>query len=348
MRALERLQHFRQTEEVLSFTENRILRGQWRWIVNAPTDIVSAFAWAPVFCVAHLLTGNALRTWASLVFLFSLVHQAITPILLATDRPTRSRHRIIYGGGIPTVALGSWLLLQAGLGWVALIAAGWNLLHTLRQRYGIVRLYGSQGGQLRRPIEQGLIFGPFLGAAGLALWLPGTLDSVDRLGFGGINAEIVSGIRSLARFAPLVLFASVLWTGLTVKSLQRDRHQRPPSNTKRLYLGAYFLSLGCAVFDPAAGVIALVAAHSFEYFFALDATLERRFGRQGTLLHRLIAAVRHRRAFLVVCATCCAVLILTARSVLATTAYLVLYMTIGGTHFLFDGFMWRSNKAPAS
>ncbi len=226
-----------------------------KWIVSASTDVISAFAWLPVFVVAHFLNGAALRTWASLVFLFSLVHQAITPLLLATDRPTRARHRVIYTAGIPVVAFGSWLLLQAGMGWVAFVAAGWNLIHTLRQRYGIVRLYGSQAGQLRRPIEQGLIFGPFLGAAGLAIWLPGTLDSIDRLGFGGINAEIVDGITSISRLAPVVLLASVLWVGWTLRSLHRDRAHRPPSNTKQLYLGSYYLSLVCAVFDPAAGVM---------------------------------------------------------------------------------------------
>ncbi len=317
---------------------------RWGWIVDPTTDIVSAFAWLPVFVVAHVLNGEALRTWASLIFLFSLVHQAITPLLLATDGPTRAKHRLIYTAGIPVVAFGSWLLLKAGLGWVAAVAAGWNLFHTLRQRYGIVRLYGRNAGQVRRPAEQGLIFGPFLLAAGLALWLPGTLDSVDRLGLGGINAAIVDGIRTISGFAPLVLVVSLAWTLWTTASLRKDRDHRPMSYSKQLYLFAYALSLGCAVIDPAAGILALVAAHSFEYFFALDATLGKRFGRPGTGLNRLIHIARHRRVFLVAAALSAGAIILAVRGVLSTSAYLVIYMTIGGSHFLFDGFMWRGGS----
>ncbi len=335
-----------QTETVLSIAGNKLAarQGQWGWIVTPATDTVSAFAWLPVFLVAHFLVGDALRAWASLVFLFSLVHQAITPLLLATDRPTRAKHRLIYAAGIPVVALGSWLLLKAGLGWVAVVAAGWNLLHTLRQRYGIVRLYGRNSGQIRRPAEQGLIFGPFLLAAGIALWLPGTLDTVDRLGFGGINAEIVDGIRSMSRFAPIVVVASLAWTVWTVMSLRQDRAERPLSRAKQIYLGAYGLSLACAIFDPAAGVISLVAAHSFEYFFALDATLGKRFGRPGTTLNRLMKAAGHRRVFLAASGLLCGAVILTARGLLTTSVYLVIYMTIGGSHFLFDGFMWRGDR----
>jgi hypothetical protein len=316
----------------------------WGWIQSPVVDVVSAFAWFPVFMVAHFLTGDALRIWAAVVFLFSLVHQAITPLLLATDGPTRSKHRLVYSLGIPAVLAGSYALTKAGLMWMAVVAAGWNLVHTLRQRYGIVRLYGRGTGQDRRPIEQGLIFAPFLMTAALVVWIPNTLTRIESLGFGGINQEILDGVRTVSPIAPLIFVASALWCAYVAWHLYAARATRPPSPAKRMYLASYALSLVCSIFDPAAGLIALVAAHSFEYFFALDAKLGKRFGAPGTTLHRILSFTKHRRIFLVLAGALCGTLLVLAGNVMSASVYLLLYMTVGGSHFLFDGFMWKSSK----
>ncbi len=315
---------------------------QWGWIKSPAVDIISAFAWLPVFVVAHLLNGNGLRIWASWIFLFSLVHQAITPLLLVTDKPTRSHHRWVYALGIPAVLAGSYALTKAGLMWMAIVAATWNLVHTLRQRYGIVRLYGRGAGQDRRPIEQGLIFAPFLLTAALIVWIPNTLTRIESLGFGGINEQILDGVRTIAPVAPFLFVASAAWCVYVIVNLRSARQHRPASPAKQLYFASYGLSLLCAIIDPAAGLMALVAAHSFEYFFALDATLTKRFGAPGTTLHRIISFTRHRRVFLALAGLLCGAAIVLASRVMSASAYLLLYMTIGGSHFLFDGFMWKS------
>jgi hypothetical protein len=319
---------------------------EWGWISTPVVDVVSAFAWLPVFVVAHVLRGDNLRVWAAAVFLFSLVHQAITPLLLATDKPTRSKHRVVYALGIPAVLLGSFLLVKAGLTWMAVVAAGWNLIHTLRQRYGIVRLYGRNAGQDRQPIEQGLIFAPFLMTAALVVWIPNTLNRIESLGFGGINQEILDGVRIVSPIAPVLFVAAASWCVWVAWRLYTLRANRPPSPAKRVYLASYALSLVVSVLDPAAGLIALVAAHSFEYFFALDATLGKRFGAPGTELHRLIKLTGHRRVFLFLVGLLCGVGLVVLGKALSASVYLLLYMTVGGSHFLFDGFMWKGDKPP--
>jgi hypothetical protein len=327
-----------------SLTPRPLTTRQWGWITSGVVDSISAFAWLPVFVVAHFLRGDALRVWASVVFLFSLIHQAITPLLLATDKPTRSRHPMVYALGAPAVLAGSYALTKVGLAAMAVVAAGWNLVHTLRQRYGIVRLYGRGVGQDRRPIEQGLIFGPFLMTAALVVWMPNTLNRIESLGFGGINQEILEGVRRVSPIAPVLFFGALTWCAYVAWSLYRARSNRPPSLAKQVYFASYALSLAVSVFDPAAGLIALVAAHSFEYFFALDATLGKRFGAPGTTLHSIIKSLRHRRTFLLVAGLLCAAVLVLAARVLSPTVYLLLYMTIGGSHFLFDGFMWKGAK----
>ncbi len=313
----------------------------WRWISSPSADVVSAFGWLPVFALVHALHGRDVRTAAGVILLFSLVHQAVTPFLLASDAPTRRKHPVVYAAGIPVVLVGSWLLRRAGLEYVAVVAAGWNLVHTLRQRYGIVRLYGRSAGQDRRRIEQGIIFGPFVMTAALVLWLPGRLERVDALGFGGINDHIVSGLDRASPLAPWALVAAAAFTAFAARRVLAG--SRPPSPAKRLYLVAYWLSLAAAVVDPVAGLLALVAAHSFEYFFVLDATLGRRFGAPGTGLHRALHAVGRRRLLALIALSCTAAILLVRRT-LPGEAYALVYMTIGGSHFLFDGFMWGGGR----
>jgi len=317
---------------------------QWQWVTSPPADLLNAFAWLPVFLVLSLQSDDALRDAAGVILLLSLVHQALTPLLLASDAPTSRRHPVVYAAGAPAVFVGSWLLLTyGGLGWVAVVAAGWNVVHTLRQRYGIMRYYGRGVGQDRQPLEQGLVFGPFLLAGALVVWLPGRLDHVRAtLPTGRINDAIVSGLAHARVAAPWVIAGALALTLLAARDVLRTAAGRPASYPKRVYLVAYWLSLAVAVVDPVRGLLALVAAHSFEYFFALDATLGRRFAARGSVAHSLIVRVGGRRRLLVAAAVGCAVTILALRAGLPARAYLLAYMTIGGSHFLFDGFLWRT------
>jgi hypothetical protein len=321
----------------------------WPWVTSPAADLLNAFAWLPVVGVLAVLHDDALRDAAAVILLLSLVHQALTPLLLVSDASTSRRHPFIYAAGAPAVLLGSWLLVTyAGLGWVAVVAAGWNVVHTLRQRYGILRQYGRGVGQDRRPIEQGLVFGPFLLAAGLVVWLPGRLDHVRAtMPEGRINSLIVSGLSDARVVAPGVVAGGLALTILAVRDRLRTSIGRPVSYPKRVYLAAYWLALAVAVVDPVRGLLALVAAHSFEYVFALDATLGRRFAAPGSTAHSLIVKLGGRRRLLVAAAVGCAFTILALRAGLPEGAYLLAYMTIGGSHFLFDGFMWRTN-APVS
>jgi hypothetical protein len=314
------------------------------WIRNAGADAAAAWAWVPVYVFATLLSGDALRTLAGAVFLFSLMHQALTPFLLATDAPTRQRHRVVYVLGAPLVLVGSVCLVRLGMTWVAVIAAAWNLVHTLRQRYGVVRLYGRAAGQSRARAEQVLLFGPFVMTAALIVSLPDQLDSVNKLGFGGVNRSILDGLQRIAPFAPIVCVLAGIATALTVVRLWRSRSTRPVSEAKQLYLLAYFVSLAAAIVDPVAGLLGLVAAHSFEYCFVLEATIGKRFGQPGTALHRWISVLRNQRWVLAVWAAIALTVIVGLRSTLSPNAYLLAYMTIGGSHFLFDGFMWGSGR----
>ena len=92
------------------------------------------------------MTQITLRWLVSATLLFSFAHQPLTLWLVYGDASQRhARRRLVLWA--PVVAL---LAVSVGMSvrpdLLALVAGVWNVAHTLRQRYGVSRLYGRLAG----------------------------------------------------------------------------------------------------------------------------------------------------------------------------------------------------------
>src|ERR687897_2097491 len=108
-----------------------------------PTGLV-AFVWVPFALAAQAVADDPerLRWLVSATLLFSFAHQPLTLWLVYGDASQRhARRRLVLWA--PVVAL---LAVSVGMSvrpdLLALAAGVWNVAHTLRQRYGVSRLYG--------------------------------------------------------------------------------------------------------------------------------------------------------------------------------------------------------------
>jgi hypothetical protein len=108
------------------------------------------------------------------------------------------------------------------------------------------------------------------------------------------------------------------------------------------------LLLTCGlVYDPAAGLIAMVAGHALEYCVVVINTLRSRYGR-GTSARSLLAvwARTTSRRWMLLTAFFGVFLLLDfqARSALPAGSYLIAIYTIGLLHFVYDAVIWKLRK----
>src|SRR5256885_8279498 len=139
-----------------------------RWLFDARTDLVIAWCWVPLFAVAHLFTARAgvagdesmqrLFTW---VLLGSLLHQPLTLLLVYGDRRQFAQRRWLF---VLTPLIGVLLIGVAVVLdlWVIVpIAALWQAIHTLQQRYGLLRVYARKSDYGSPQLDRAGLFVPF-------------------------------------------------------------------------------------------------------------------------------------------------------------------------------------------
>ncbi len=228
---------------------------------------------------------------------------------------------------------------------VALVAGVWNVAHTLRQRYGLCKLYGRLSG-----ID--------CGADNRLLWSWLSLAVI--VGFARTDLSVLAREMGLGRrnraAIDLVATADVLITALLPVALAvaivvtarwgRNELRRSTHSSPRLaYLGSTAALLVTLAVDPVVGFVGYVGAHAAEYFLIVrwrvgraaersmpgDAVgaLARRVGGGGTLgLYAGAIA-----GFLVVI------------SVLQPSAVTpVIVLTLGALHLFFDGVIWHAPR----
>ena len=236
------------------------------------------------------------------------------------------------------------------------IAGLWQIYHTEQQRYGMLRIYARKAGYGSARLDRAVLYVPFLLALGAVALLPSTRDQLRRFGakLGGPNVENINTLLSpaasiVAATVPVALAALVVLGPLRPPGA-RGRARRHANPAKWHYLvGTGALTAGLA-FDPAAGLIAFVAAHALEYVVVVDRTLRSRYasapaeGRPASLLAVLAGSRNRRIALLVGFFAVFAVVDLQLRGVLAANVYLVVVYTIGLLHFLYDGFIWKTRR----
>jgi hypothetical protein len=322
------------------------------WIYGAPTDLLIALCWIPLFLAGHQLaaaSGTAADSrvrWAvAAVLVVSFLHQPLTFALVYGDgRQYRQRRRLfLWAPPITIAVIAVAVLLHL---WVVVpIAAMWNTIHTLQQRYGLSRIYARRAGYGSAWLDRWVLYAWMTAAVLLVAAQHRTLDLVARVGLAGVNG---AGVRLLtdARpfavlgFVPVAAVALVLAVAVVRQEVAAGERA---TRAKWIYQGASLLLIAGIAVDPLAGFIAYVGAHAIEYAVVVYKTAESRYGRQrdrSSLLGRVAWSVWGRVAVMAAVAGGA----LAAASRFRGDAATIVLFTVGALHFLYDGFIWKLRK----
>jgi hypothetical protein len=124
---------------------------RWSWMFGARADLTIALCWIPIFAVAHVLsvTGTndvLLNRMFRAAFVLSLLHQPLTLALVYGDREQFALRKRLFTWS-PPIAVGLIAVAVLADLWIVVpIAAIWNTIHTLQQRYGLSRIYSRKAG----------------------------------------------------------------------------------------------------------------------------------------------------------------------------------------------------------
>lgn len=319
------------------------------WMASAPADQLMLWSWVPFAAAGIVLREpRAVLVGVSAVLAFSFSHQVLTVPLVYGDRATFDSRRALFLVAPVVLLVGVAVLRVEAFVLLSVAAAGWNAFHTVRQRYGMVRIYGRKVGQDAPGVEQWLLFAAFLTAVVLAAATPalestladGSLD----LGQAGTNTELVrvlGDLRPLARWVALP--ALVLTVALGVRWWVEER-ARPQNTAKHWYLASTLLMFAVAPFSPLAALLGFVGSHAAEYYLVVVRSLRSRTSTTpDAFLARSTSAVGPWPLVVgfavVVGGGVFGAMVGPFRDAAAVVA-----MTLGGMHFLFDGIIWRTGR----
>jgi hypothetical protein len=258
------------------------------------------------------------------------------------------RKRLFMWSPLAAVALIAVAVI-AKLWIIVPIAAIWNTVHTLQQRYGLSRIYARKAGYGSSRLDRGVLYTWMVGALLLVGSLPKTLDQLARVMLDSTNSKAIvdlTGVRPYAVWllAPALLVAATFTLALV---RQERQHLAEANRAKWIYQGSSLALIAAIAFDPLAGFIAYVAAHAIEYFIVVYKTMESRYGKavdRTTFLGKVAHRTAGRLVFLV------AFLALffyfdTKLSVsVPGQAYDITLYSVGILHFWYDSFIWKLRK----
>src|SRR4051812_21206132 len=177
-------------------------RGAWRpaWILGPAPDLLVALAWVPVFLLAHQAVSphgpsadNLARNLVAGALVLSFMHQPLTLALVYGDRRRFDGHRrlFVWGPVIAVAVIVSVLRLHLAV-LIVPVAAVWNTVHTLQQRYGLSRIASKKAGYGSARLDRAVLY-VFMGAALLAVAAaPGTGALIKRLSLDDTTAKSVT------------------------------------------------------------------------------------------------------------------------------------------------------------
>jgi hypothetical protein len=348
------------------------------WIFGCRADLLISLCWIPLWLVGHrLVAGHGvhddalLRAAVATTLLVSFLHQPLTLGLVYGDaRQFDQRRRLFLWA--PPVAVAVIVTAVVLHLWIVIpIAAIWNTIHTLQQRYGLARIYSRKAGYGSARLDRWVLYAWMVAAVLAVAAKPGIPGLVMRVSLDGVNA---GGIRLLTDARPwaltLLVPAVLVSLGLVGAIIAQEVAQAarasaratveglpdqsgpgtdlaPPVSgvnpAKWLYQGSSLVLIASIAVDPAAGFIAYVGAHAIEYFVVVYKTTETRYGKThdtSTVLGR----AAYRPAGRVACfgAVIGAAVLTHAR--LGGDPYTVVLYTVGVLHFLYDGCIWKLRR----
>lgn len=337
---------------------------RWHWLYDARTDLLLSWCWVPFFVIGLVVASRTgagadadLGTLFTGVLLVSLLHQPLTLLLVYGDAGQfRLRRRLFTWAPavaviVITVAVGLnlWLLVP--------IAAVWNAVHTLQQRYGLLRIHARKAGYGDSRLDRAVLFVPFVAVLALAAGLPATSRQIDRLSGelgGGQNARAAAQLVAdrpaiLMLVGPLLLAAAAVIVAYARQEWRAARRGEADAG-KWVYLAGTLTLIGSAVIDPAAGLVAYIAAHALEYAIVVARTLRSRYDRRPerapsrTALGTLAATPVRRAALLAAFFGVFGVVDVRLRGTLSPSVYLSAIYTVGLLHFLYDAVIWKTRR----
>jgi hypothetical protein len=337
---------------VAAGSARRTVSGPTAWIYGRGTDLFIAWCWVPVWFVGHAISAghddDLLRRALGAAFLLSFMHQPLTLGLVYGDaRQFNQRRRLFLWAPVVTVAV-VWVALTSHLWVVIPIAAVWNTVHTLQQRYGLSRIYARKSGYGSAFLDRAVLYA-WMGCAVVVVAASArTTALVRRIGLDGVNA---GGVRLLTDARPVALLLLVplaVWAvAVTAALVRQEAGEVAPNRAKWGYQSSSLLLITALAVDPAAGFIAYVAAHAIEYFVVVYKTTASRYGmraaaqpRPGGPLPWVARSAAGRVAALVAVAG----LAFAAHARLNGEVYDGVLYTVGILHFLYDGFIWKLRK----
>ncbi len=289
---------------------------------------------------------DRLRWLVSATLVFSFAHQPLTLWLVYGDASQRQAYRRVFAWA-PAV-----VLIAAGMGTslrpdvVALVAGVWNVAHTLRQRYGVSRLYGRLAGidcaGDNRLLWSWLVLAVVVALAGTDLG-----HAAQDAGLGGRNSAAIDVLASAdvaaAVLVPLALVVAVIVTA-TWARIERRRSAHNPA--RLLYLASTAALLIVLAVEPVIGFVGYVGAHAAEYLLVVRWRIGRAAER-ATVGDRVGAVARRigSGGTIAVYAAVVVALIAGLRGLDGSDVAGAIALTLGGLHLLFDGFIWRSPRA---
>jgi hypothetical protein len=312
---------------------------RWRaaWIYGPGPDLLIALCWVPMFVIGHRLSAGhgphddeLLRRAVAAAFLISFLHQPLTLGLVYGDaRRFRERRGLFVWA--PPVTLAVIVVAVSFHLWVLIpIAAVWNTVHTLQQRYGLSRIYARKAGYGSAGLDRWVLYAWMMSAALIVAANPATVELVRRVGLDHVNG---GGVRLLTDLRPVALIVLVpvgMVALLLAAAIVRQEARAAAcgwNQAKWVYQASSLALIAAIAVDPVAGFVAYVGAHAFEYFVVVYKTTETRYGLRRVAWLAAVVGVA-----------------LVAHGRLHNQVYDVVLYSVGALHFLYDSFIWKLRK----
>jgi hypothetical protein len=321
------------------------------WIYGRATDAVVALVWIPVFLLARqAVAGNgplgslSLTKLVDLTLLFSFMHQPLTLPLVYADGRQFSQRRALFTWA-PVIALAAAVTAVGFNLWVVVpIAAIWNTIHTLQQRYGLCRIYSRKAGYGSALLDRAVLYLWMAATLLLVAANPSTKSLLDRVDIGANNDSAVRILTSVRPYAMALLVpVAALAVIVTVAIFRQEATAGRPNAGKWLYQASSLALIASIAINPIAGFVAYVAAHAIEYVIVVYRNARSRTaGPEGehTPLGRMARTRLGRAAFVLAVMAFAGIV----HAQLHQNAYLVVLYTVGALHFLYDGVIWKLRK----
>jgi len=284
--------------------------------------------------------------WAvAAVLVASFLHQPLTFALVYGDRRQFRARRPLFVWAPPITVVVIAVAVFGHLWVVVPVAALWNTIHTLQQRYGLSRIYARRSGGGSARLDRWVLYAAMAATLLAVAAAPRTLGLVERVSLGGVNA---AGIRLLTDARPVAAFLLVpvglAAVALVVAIVRQEAAAGPAANpAKWVYQASSLALIASIAVDPIAGFLAYVGAHAVEYAVVVFKTAESRYGHDRDRSSLLGHAARTALGRVAVMAGVAFGALALANRVHGEAGTVVLY-TVGALHFLYDGFIWKLRK----